>query len=257
MIFVKLYKVKDDYMRTILVGVNAKYIHTNLAIRYLYTYTNDLNVSFIEFTIKNDIDYIIDELLRLKPNIIGFSCYIWNIEIIKLIIPKIKAKKQNIKLILGGPEVSYDINYWFKRLPIDYLISGEGEYPFRQLLLAIKNNEPLDNIPQLNYRINDKIHINQNEYCINLNSLPTPYRIKEDIPMLPTRIQYVESSRGCPYRCSYCLASLEKNVRFFNSNYIKNELFYLMKNGGKIFKFLDRTFNVRKDYAIDIFSFII
>lgn len=244
-------------MKTLLVGINAKYIHTNLAVRYLYTYTKDLNVNYSEFTIKNEIDLVIEEILNYKPDLIGFSCYIWNIEMIKKIIPKIKAKKPDIKILLGGPEVSYDVNFWFNELEIDYLISGEGEYPFRQLLLALKNNLLLNNIPQLHYRINETIYNNQNDYCIDLNTLPSPYRIKEDIPFLSKRIQYIESSRGCPFHCSYCLASLEKNVRFFNSDFIKEELLYLMRNGAKVFKFLDRTFNIRKDYALDIFKFII
>ena len=237
-------------MKTLLVGINAKYIHTNLAIRLLYTYTKDLNVDFLEFTIKNEIDSIINDILALNPDLIGFSCYIWNIEIIKKIIPLLKNKKPDLKILLGGPEVSYDVKFWFETLPIDYLISFEGEYTFRELLLALNNSLPLNDIPQLHFRLNDQIYYNHNEYNIDLNTLPSPYRIKKDLSHLPKRIQYIESSRGCPYRCSYCLASLENNVRFFNRSYIKNELLYLMNSGAKVFKFLDRTFNVRKEYTL-------
>ncbi len=244
-------------MKTILVAVNAKYIHTNLAVRYLYSYTKDTHdVDFIEFTIKDSHDAIISQLLATKPDLIGFSCYIWNIEFIKTIINKIKSIS-NVKILLGGPEASYDINFWFNQLPIDFIISGEGEYPFKKLLDTLTNNESLKNVPQLHYRHNHIIYTNNEEYFIQLDSLPSPYRLKRDEKELPYRIQYIESSRGCPYHCSYCLASLEKNVRFFDSDFIKQEILYLMKNGAKVFKFLDRTFNARKDYALELFRFII
>ena len=241
-------------MKTILIGINAKYIHTNLALRYLYTYTNNsFDVEFVEFTIKNEIDYIITQILSFKPDLIGFSCYIWNIEIISEIITQLKTKTK-AKILLGGPEV-YDVKHWFNDLPVDFIITGEGEYPFKQLLYALLENKSLNNIPQLHFRDNNKVHTNENTYFIDLNTLPSPYRLEVDLPELKHRIQYIESSRGCPYHCSYCLASLEKNVRYFAN--IKSEISYLMKNGGKIFKFLDRTFNLRKDFALDMFTFII
>ena len=241
-------------MKTILIGINAKYIHTNLALRYLYTYTNNsFDVEFVEFTIKNEIDYIITQILSFKPDLIGFSCYIWNIEIISEIITQLKTKTK-AKILLGGPEV-YDVKHWFNDLPVDFIITGEGEYPFKQLLYALQENKSLNNIPQLHFRDNNKVHTNENTYFIDLNTLPSPYRLEVDLPELKHRIQYIESSRGCPYHCSYCLASLEKNVRYFAN--IKSEISYLMKNGGKIFKFLDRTFNLRKDFALDMFTFII
>ncbi|QVK17398.1 DUF4080 domain-containing protein [Mycoplasmatota bacterium] len=245
-------------MNSLLVGINAKYIHTNLAIRYLYTYTKDTHdVDFIEFTIKDDIENIIDKILSLNPSLIGFSCYIWNIELIKQLVKILKSKSSKIKILLGGPEVSYDINYWFNALPIDFIISGEGEYPFKKLLETLKSNAPFNKVPQLHYRHNQKIYTSHEEYVIDLDTLKSPYRIKEDTLSLPNRIQYIESSRGCPYRCSYCLASLEKHVRFFNIDTIKQEILYLMNHGGKVFKFLDRTFNARIDYALDLFEFII
>lgn len=241
-------------MKTILIGINAKYIHTNLALRYLYTYTNNsFDVEFVEFTIKNEIDYIITQILSFKPDLIGFSCYIWNIEIISEIITQLKTKTK-AKILLGGPEV-YDVKHWFNDLPVDFIITGEGEYPFKQLLYALLENKSLNNIPQLHFCDNNKVHTNENTYFIDLNTLPSPYRLEVDLPELKHRIQYIESSRGCPYHCSYCLASLEKNVRYFAN--IKSEISYLMKNGGKIFKFLDRTFNLRKDFALDMFTFII
>ncbi len=245
-------------MRTLLVGINAKYIHTNLAIRYLYTNTkDDYNIKFIEFTIKDTKKHIVNEILKFKPTLVGFSCYIWNIEIIKELIKTIKQQQPSIKILLGGPEVSYDIEYWFQALPIDYIISQEGVYPFKQLLKALKEHQSLKTIPQLHYRHNEDFYTNHTQYMIDFNDLKSPYRIKEDRNKLKNKIQYIESSRGCPYQCSYCLASLDNKVRFFDKDFIKQELLYLMNHGAKVFKFLDRTFNIRKDYALDLFDFII
>jgi len=245
-------------MKSLLIAINAKYIHTNLALRYLYAYTRDTHdVDYIEFTIKDTCEKIVDEILKLSPKLIGFSCYIWNIEMIKQIIQMIHLRAPQLKILLGGPEVSYDTQFWFNTLPINFIISGEGEYPFKKLLDALKSNTTLNLIPQLHYRHNQAIYANTEEYVINLDTLKTPYHIKKDLSDLPNRIQYIESSRGCPYRCSYCLASLEKNVRFFNKDFIKEEILFLMNQGAKVFKFLDRTFNIRKDYALDLFEFII
>ena len=206
-------------MKTILIGINAKYIHTNLALRYLYTYTNNsFDVEFVEFTIKNEIDYIITQILSFKPDLIGFSCYIWNIEIISEIITQLKTKTK-AKILLGGPEV-YDVKHWFNDLPVDFIITGEGEYPFKQLLYALLENKSLNNIPQLHFCDNNKVHTNENTYFIDLNTLPSPYRLEVDLPELKHRIQYIESSRGCPYHCSYCLASLENKL--FNEKWWEN-----------------------------------
>lgn len=245
-------------MKTLLVGMNAKYIHTNLAIRYLYAYTySNFDVDFYEYTIKDQIPRIVEEIIDYAPDLVGFSCYIWNIEPILAIVSKLKTRRPNLKVLLGGPEVSYDAPYFLNHYPIDFIISGEGEYPFYQLLKALSQGTGLDQVPQLYYKIKSRIVHNNQEYIIDVNQLPSPYRLKRDLPHLENRIQYIESSRGCPYRCSYCLASLEKHVRQFDAEKIKEEIRFLMEHGAKVFKFLDRTFNIRKDYALDMFRFII
>lgn len=245
-------------MNYLLVGLNAKYIHTNLAIRYLYTSTKEhFDVDFMEFTIKDQDESILQKITEEDHSLIGFSCYIWNIEKILRIVSALKKQNPGIKILLGGPEVSYDTDYFLSEYPVDYIISGEGEYPFIKLLEAIEFGLDFKNIPQLHYKLYHEIVHNNMEYFIDFNSLPSPYRLERDLPQLRNRIQYIESSRGCPYRCSYCLASLEKHVRHFDSERIKDEIRYLMRHGAKVFKFLDRTFNIRKDYALDLFSFII
>jgi len=124
-------------------------------------------------------------------------------------------------------------------------------------LTHLENHRDLKNIPQLYYRVNGQVVSNKKEYCIPLDILPSPYRLSRDLTSLPNRIQYIESSRGCPFKCSYCLASLEKNVRFFKIEQVKEEIQFLMNHGAKVFKFLDRTFNMRSEYALDMFQFII
>jgi anaerobic magnesium-protoporphyrin IX monomethyl ester cyclase len=247
-------------MKTLLVGINAKYIHTNLAIRYLYTFTHqDYDVDFKEFTIKDQDQNIIDYIVNEKPDLIGFSCYIWNIEKIVGLLPQLKNKLPHLIVLLGGPEVSYDTEFFLSNGVVDYIISGEGEYSFKDLLHALNTNNQseLEKIPQLHFKKESNIVHNNKEYMIDFSSLPSPYRLDRDLKMLDKRIQYIESSRGCPYQCSYCLASLEKQVRQFDANRVKDEIRFLMQNGARVFKFLDRTFNMRRDYAIDMFQFII
>ncbi|MDF2698702.1 MAG: Fe-S oxidoreductase [Haloplasmataceae bacterium] len=245
-------------MKTLLVAINAKYIHTNLAVRYLYTYCNkQFVIDFVEFSIKDQLENIIDSIINSNAKIIAFSCYIWNIEYIKDIITNLKLRDSELIIILGGPEVSYEPKYFLESFPVNYIISGEGEYPFYLLLSYLHKQVEITEVPQLHYREGNFIVTNQDEYVMDLDDLPSPYRLERDNEHLSHRIQYVESSRGCPFQCSYCLASLEKNVRFFDIEKVKDEIRYLMNHGAKVFKFLDRTFNIRKTYAIDMFNFII
>ena len=164
-----------DYL---LIGVNAKYIHTNLAIRYLYTYTQDkYDVDFMEFTIKDSNDNILQTIFEANPTLIGFSCYIWNIEKIIDLIKQIKALQPHINILLGGPEVSYEPTHFLNHYPVDYIIVGEGEYAFHDLLDALHNNLSLDDIPQLYYKQDETIHFNTKEYTVDFNQLPSPYRL--------------------------------------------------------------------------------
>lgn len=246
-------------MNVLLTTLNSKYIHTNLAIRYLKAYSQDEHdITIHEFTIKDDINNIIDTIENYNTEIIGFSIYIWNILKTIEVINELKQRHPNIIIIIGGPEVSYDINHWFKTIKTNFIISGEGEYPFKKLLdYIIRKKGSLNKISGLSYKENNKVYTNENDYVIDLDTIPTPYQFKKDKPNLSTRIAYVEASRGCPFHCSYCMASLENKVRYFNIDFIKKQLLYLMNNGVKTFKFLDRTFNTKTGYAKEIFDFII
>lgn len=226
-----------------------------MALRYLKANLS-MESKLLEFTIKDDYSIIEDTLLSENPDIIAFSVYLWNVEKVVNLIESIKLKSNAI-IVMGGPEVSYEPQYFMQNTKVDYIISGEGEIAFNQLVTSIESHSPIDQIPGLIYRKNDKIIQNPMKVIKNLDNLKNPYRMNEDIQKLRTRIQYIEMSRGCPFNCSYCLASLDNNVRFFDVERVKADILYLMANGAKTFKFLDRTFNYKISNALEIFDFII
>ncbi|MGJ7919660.1 B12-binding domain-containing radical SAM protein [Neobacillus sp. LXY-4] len=246
-------------MNIICTTLNAKYIHTNLAIRYLKAYSEpDFNIEIPEYTIKDPTLSIVTDLIQKNPNVIGFSCYIWNIEETIKVIQMIKKINPNILIIVGGPEVSYDVEDWMNRIQeFDFIVTGEGEATFKQLLEQIQNAMGYESVPGLAYRSAGKVIVNRQMNKIDLRELPSPFRFKEDLPNLSKRITYIETSRGCPFSCQFCLSSIEVGVRYFDREKIKEELRYLMNNGAKTIKFLDRTFNISRSYAMDIFQFLI
>lgn len=246
-------------VKTVITTLNAKYIHTCLALRYLKAYAEpDFPVEMTEFTIKDPAIDIVTELFNKQPDIIGFSCYIWNIEETIPIINMLKKVKPNLTIILGGPEVSYDTDYWMKRIPeVDIIVIGEGEATFKELLYAIKNNHDLSQVKGIAYRKNGNVRFTHPREKINLNDIPSPFRFKEDLPHLSKRITYIETSRGCPFSCQFCLSSIEMGVRYFHIERMKKELLFLMKHGAKTIKFVDRTFNLKRDYALEMFQFLI
>ncbi|KUP08903.1 Fe-S oxidoreductase [Bacillus coahuilensis m2-6] len=247
-------------MNVVLSTLNAKYIHTNLAIRYLKSYAApEFEVQLSEYTIKDPSMNIVTDLFHKQPDVLGFSCYIWNIEEIIRVISMIKKLCPNVIIVLGGPEVTYDVNYWLERIPdVDYIIIGEGELSFKQLLNAIKNQEDVSTIPGLAYRTNEQISkLNPQSNKLDLRELPSPFRFKEDLPHLSKRVIYIETSRGCPFRCQFCLSSIEVGVRYFDREKVKEDIRYLMENGAKTIKFVDRTFNISRSYAMEMFQFLI
>ncbi|MFA7076114.1 MAG: radical SAM protein [Candidatus Izemoplasmatales bacterium] len=240
-------------MKTILIGINSKFIHTNMAIRYLKANCT-LPVELMEYTIKDDINIITKEIKDVNPDIIGFSCYIWNISIIQNILNDLRTNNPNIIIILGGPETSYEYDDYLINNKADYIIFNEGEIAFNKLMDSLSNKTDLSNIPNLAYLKDGKIIKNQLSNIKNLNSLKSPYFLEEDISNIPNKIQYVELSRGCPYQCSYCLASLEKGLRFFDVEKTFFIIDYLIEKGAKTIKFLDRSFNANKQIALNFFK---
>ncbi|PGS46136.1 B12-binding domain-containing radical SAM protein [Bacillus sp. AFS041924] len=246
-------------MNIVLATLNAKYIHTNLGIRYLKAYSQpEYDIELAEYTIKDPSLNIITDLYKRKPKVLGFSCYIWNIEQTLEVIRMYKKIDPSVIIFIGGPEVSYDVNYWLDRVKeIDVVIIGEGEITVKKLIHAIENETDFSSINGIGYRDEGKNIIKPQTEKIDLTTIPSPYRFKEDLPFLSKRIQYIETSRGCPFNCQFCLSSIEVGVRYFNREVIKDDIRFLMANGAKVFKFVDRTFNISRSYAMDMFQFLI
>ncbi|WHY02183.1 B12-binding domain-containing radical SAM protein [Neobacillus sp. DY30] len=246
-------------MNIICSTLNAKYIHTNLAIRYLKAFAApEFNVQLKEYTIKDPAMNIVADLYQQKPTLIGFSCYIWNIEETIKVVNMLKKIDPSIQIVLGGPEVTYDTVEWMEKLPnVDFIIIGEGEHSFKQLLTELNGKREYRNVQGIAYRDNGKIRVTPQMNKLDLKELPSPYRFPEDAPHLGKRVTYIETSRGCPFNCQFCLSSIEVGVRYFDREKIKDDIRYLMANGAKTIKFVDRTFNISRSYAMEMFRFLI
>ncbi len=246
-------------MNVICSTLNAKFIHTNLAIRYLKAYAApEFTINLKEYTIKDPILNIVSDLYQAKPAVIGFSCYIWNIEETLKVVNMLKKVDSSIMIVLGGPEVTYDTAEWMEKSPdVDFIVIGEGEQTFKQLLQEIETTQNYRNVPGVAYRENGHVRITPQMNKLDLRVLPTPYRFNEDIADLGKRVTYIETSRGCPFSCQFCLSSIEVGVRYFDREKIKSDIRYLMANGAKTIKFVDRTFNISRSYALEMFRFLI
>lgn len=246
-------------MKIIATTLNAKYIHTNLAIRYLKAYAEpEYKVDLVEYTIKDPIMNIVSDLIQKKPDVIGFSCYIWNIEETIKVMSMLKKVKPELIIVLGGPEVTYDVSYWLDRLTdADFIVLGEGEITFKQLLDQLNGDKDFSSISGLAYRNEAEKKISPQRNKVDLKELPSPYRFKEDLSQLGKRVTYFETSRGCPFSCQFCLSSIEVGVRYFDREKVKEDIRFLMDNGAKTIKFVDRTFNISRSYAMEMFRFLI
>ncbi|OQM44196.1 B12-binding domain-containing radical SAM protein [Anoxybacillus sp. UARK-01] len=246
-------------MNIICATLNAKYIHTNLAIRYLKAYAEpEFTIQLAEYTIKDPAMNIVTDLYRKKPDIIGFSCYIWNIEETIKVVKMLKKIDPTITIVVGGPEVSYDVREWLETVPeFDFIVIGEGEETFKQFLAQMNGERNFNQVHGLAFRQEGRIVINPQRNKIRLAEMPSPFRFPEDIPHLSKRITYIETSRGCPFSCQFCLSSIEVGVRYFDKEKVKEDIRYLMKHGARTIKFVDRTFNISRSYAMDMFQFLI
>ncbi|WP_294359318.1 B12-binding domain-containing radical SAM protein [uncultured Clostridium sp.] len=246
-------------MKVVLVGINSQYFHSNLAIRYLKSFTKDLDCEIVlkEFTINDRKENIVKELYKEKANIIGFSTYIWNVTLVKEISDLLKIINEDVEIVYGGPEVSYDPCEILKKFSGDYIIEGEGEETFREFLIEkLKNNdnEKLLQIKGLYTKKGNEIIYGGKRPLMDMNNLVFPYEEYED---LENKIAYFESSRGCPFMCSYCLSSTTHGVRFLDIDRVKKELKYFVDKGVSLVKFVDRTFNCNHKFAKEIWSYLI
>ncbi len=243
-------------MKILFVALNAKYIHTNLALRSIAKYCKDFSPVIREYTINDNADNIIASIYKERADVVAFSCYIWNIDEILYIAECLKKVSPDTKIILGGHEVSYDSAEILENNPfVDFIIRGEGEKPMKALLNALENGETFGSCPSLTYRTGNYVketplsapgHLNEYEFCYD-----------ETIRDYKSKIIYYESSRGCPFRCSYCLSGRSGGVDYLDLDRVKEELLFFIENEVPLVKFVDRTFNADRERAREIFRFII
>ena len=241
--------------KIVLAGINSQYVHLNLAVRYLKKYVeanSDLKIEIYETNINNQVFNIIKDIYELNPDKIIFSTYIWNKEYVVEIVRELKKVLPNVEIILGGPEVSYKWEKFMANMPeVDALLLGEGEKVILNFLTK-KDKKALGVV----YRENGEIIFNGIEPIIeNLDIVPFPY---EDWELEDrTKIFYYESSRGCPFSCSYCLSSIDKTVRYYSLDRVKKDLKRFLDSPIKLLKFVDRTFNLKKERYMEIWQFLL
>lgn len=241
--------------KIVLAGINSQYVHLNLAVRYLKKYVeanSDLKIEIYETNINNQVFNIIKDIYELNPDKIIFSTYIWNKEYVVEIVRELKKVLPNVEIILGGPEVSYKWEKFMANMPeVDALLLGEGEKVLLNFLTKKK-----EKVLGVVSRKNGEIVFNGVEPIIeNLDIVPFPY---EDWELEDrTKIFYYESSRGCPFSCSYCLSSIDKTVRYYSLDRVKKDLKRFLDSPIKLLKFVDRTFNLKKERYMEIWQFLL
>lgn len=244
-------------MKVLLTAINAKYIHSNLAVYSLRAYAKKYqeHIELAEFTINHYTEYIISEIYKKKPDVLAMSCYIWNIEIVKEVCVELHKLFPNMDIWFGGPEVSYDAKQCLESLPyLTGVMVGEGEETFLELMqYYVEGNLHLSTIKGLAYRDGDIIVETGVRPQLNLSTVPFVYEHMEDFK---NKIIYYETSRGCPYSCSYCLSSIDKKVRLRNIELVLKELQFFLDQEVPQVKFVDRTFNCNREHALTIWRYI-
>ncbi len=249
-------------MKIVLTTLNAKFTHHNLALRYLRAYCQSdfPNLVVKEYNINQQLALIQSELMDESPSVLGFSCYIWNIEQTLEIVSNIKKISPKTVIILGGPEVSYEFEPLMLAYPeVDYIIAGEGEKPFHQMLTLLKSTmspsrQQLESVPALVYRWDNQLYANPT-ITMDLAEIPSPYQ--DHLDELKHKIVYYETSRGCPFGCEYCLSSRSGRVRNFPLEGVKADLTKLASLGIEQIRFVDRTFNCDSKRAFELLEFMI
>ena len=266
-------------MKFLLVAVNAKYIHSNPAVyslkRYAGEYTDAVEIA--EYTINNRMEDILEDIYRRKPDVIGFSCYIWNIGMVEKLMGELHKLMPALPVFLGGPEVTYDADKLLEKYPyVTGIFIGEGEATFAEVVkyyvtkeqvearcanlgeqsaagekanVSEEKHKSLEDIPGLMLRSGMTLA----RAPLNLTEVPFLY---DDMAPFQNRIIYYETQRGCPFRCSYCLSSIDKTVRFRDINVVKKELAFFLEKKVEQVKFVDRTFNCNHDHAMAVWQYL-
>lgn len=263
-------------MKFLLAALNAKYIHSNPGIYSLKEYTQAwlkepelsdgrLQIEIGEYTINNQMDEILSDIYRRKPDAVGFSCYIWNISYILELVRDLPKVLPDVEIWLGGPEVSYDAARILEEEPNVFgIMMGEGEETFKKVIRCYLNRQrgredwDKNSFPETEGTairgLDGRPVVNPLKTAVDLNAIPFLY---QDMAGFENRIVYYESSRGCPFSCSYCLSSVDKSVRFRDTDLVLKELeFFLQKKVSQV-KFVDRTFNCRRDHSYRIWEYLI
>ena len=279
-------------MRYLLAAINAKYIHSNLGIYSLRRYAmerlglgqkdeqgaavgmemvseaaeganrtktvSEIQIDLGEYTINHQMDQILQDIYRRKPDVVGFSCYIWNIVYVKELIHDLKKVLPQVRIWMGGPEASYDAVHLMDELPeVELIMQGEGEETFTRLVEACECGTEVcfSELPGIVLRRSDgTIEVHRPAPLMNLDDIPFSYG---DLSGLEHRIIYYESSRGCPFSCSYCLSSIDKKVRFRSLSLVTRELQFFLDRKVPQVKFVDRTFNCKKSHSMAIWQYLL
>lgn len=245
-------------MKILLVACNAKYIHSNLAVYDLQAYASDYadHIVLKEYTINQQKDDIMRDIYLEHPDVVCVSCYIWNLSFVKELMADLIKILPGADFWAGGPEVSYDAEKFLtENSEFKGVMVGEGEETFKELAghYVEKNPQNLKNMTGICYRDGDQIIHNGWRQIMDLSSIPFIYK---DLSEFKNRIIYYESSRGCPFSCSYCLSSIDKKLRFRDTETVKKELQFFIDNKVPQVKFVDRTFNCKHDHAMAIWKYI-
>lgn len=245
-------------MKILLVACNAKYIHSNLAVYDLQAYASDYadHIVLKEYTINQQKDDIMRDIYLEHPDVVCVSCYIWNLSFVKELMADLIKILPGVDFWAGGPEVSYDAEKFLtENSEFKGVMVGEGEETFKELAgyYVEKNPQNLKDMTGICYRDGDQIIHNGWRQIMDLSSIPFIYK---DLSEFKNRIIYYESSRGCPFSCSYCLSSIDKKLRFRDTETVKKELQFFIDNKVPQVKFVDRTFNCKHDHAMAIWKYI-
>lgn len=258
-------------MNILLTAINAKYIHSNLAVYSLRAYAAGKcerykeEIGIAEYTINQPLDQILMDLYKRKPEVLCFSCYLWNIEYVEQLVAELGKIMPQTDIWLGGPEVSYHASHMLEQFPQVYgIMRGEGEETFLELTEFYHNNsgksleqcekvQRLKGIVGITFRDGEEIIETADRSVMDLSKVPFVY---EDLDVFKNKIIYYESSRGCPFSCSYCLSSIDKCLRFRDLELVKKELQFFIDHEIPQVKFVDRTFNCKHSHSMEIWSYI-
>ncbi len=244
-------------MKIVLLAINAKYIHTSLSVRELRGYAKNHGVEceIAEYTINNHLEEIFRGIYEKRPDLLGISCYIWNIELVEKLCNLMKKVLPDTRIFLGGPEVSYRPDEVLRKINADFVISGQGENAMLSLVNVLENGgEDFSKCPSLTYMAGEEIVVNPIGEPVDMSQIAFGY---DDFSEVENKICYYEAQRGCPFKCQYCISSVERGVHFAPIEKVRSELGVFLAHKVRQVKFVDRTFNCNEKFAAEIVRFLI